>query len=189
MENKEKEKAIQMLEALRTDRSSLPRSNDQAFRADVGLSRERWIKNLMLSIVFIFICSFSITVYANYDRLNEPKQTAPTKPANVVSQATSASPPKEDEGQKNSQEVGEAFQLKFEKKIVRDLPKKKKITSSQRIYPSRRISTRTTKLSPPPQPKIQDKPALYDTPIQLPEDYKKRLQSTNVQPEKIKKKK
>lgn len=176
MKNKGKDDIVQSLEKFRTDQSAQPQSTgNQPFVAGND-QRKRWIKNLSISVVFILIFSISVTVYANYDRMiGSNKESS----ANKQTQVTTPSKKTFTNKKKGSPEAGEAFHLEFKEKIVGDAPKKK-LSSKQQV---------PTRLSPPPQPKNQDKPAKNDTPIQIPADYKERLQNEDGSTMDTKKKK
>ena len=176
MDQKERDQAIQSLEKLRTDQSIKPNAaSNPSFGEDDSEQRKRWFKRLSITAVFILIFSVSITVYANYDQFMGSKEK---KTVEQQSQTTPIQKPSKTIHPET--EAGEAFHLKFETKVVENQPKRKLPTKRQ-VPP--------TRLSTPPQPKKQDKPALKDTPIQLSEDYKQRIQHRSFQSDEVKKKK
>ncbi len=183
MSNKEKSDIVQSLEKFRTDPTEQPRgANPPPFVE--GNRRRKWIKHLSISAVFLLVLSLSVTVYANYDRfVGSKKEGVANQPTQVTTPAKNTKNTLVT-NKKGSPEAGEAFHVELEEKVAGDLPKKKLTAKNQT---SRKPSS--TRLSPPPQPKKQDKPAKYDTPIQIPEDYKKRIQNEKNAADETKKKK
>lgn len=181
MKDKRKEFVIQLLEKFRTDdSSSKPRSEENRpfvySQNDVGRKR-RWFRNISILAVFVVIFSISVTVYANYDQI-----FGTAKKDTVNNQPQTSTPKKITKTEPVDSITGEALPMEFEEAVKEDIPKKKIVTSK----PRRQASTR---LVSPPQPKNQDKPARNDTPIQLPDDYKKRIEKQSGQSDAIKKKK
>lgn len=185
MKDKRKDFVIQLLEKFRTDdSSSKPRveENHPFVYSQNGVGRKRrWFRNLSILVVFIMIFSISVTVYANYD------QIFGTAKKDTVNKQRQASTPKkvaktEQVDNKEDSITGEALPMEFEEIIKEDIPKKKVATSNPRRQSSSRLVS-------PPQPKKQDKPARNATPIQLPDDYKKRIQNQSGQSDEVKKKK
>jgi hypothetical protein len=183
MENREKEKAIRLLEKLRTNQSVKPKPTaSQPF----AYEHRRWFNKLSGSIVMTLVLSASLTVFANHDQpskqeVNQTEQVQPkeTKEKRVASETIDHSP------------SGEAALIEFKEKeessptrrssVKRSSTKKKRMASKKNIRSkvvsqAKKKKRRTgTQLYLPPQPKVQDKPAKYDTPIQIPEDYRKRI--------------
>lgn len=178
MEKQQRDEVIQSLEKFRTDQPMSSKGGDnQPFIENNFEQKKRWFKRISISAVFIFIFSISITVYANYgDIIGSKEQKAAEQQSKVMVKPKQSVKPEK----KGSPEADEAFHLEFKNQVVKDTPKQK-VSTKQRRTP--------TRLSPPPQPKKQDKPALRDQPIQVPDQYRQRHQNSRVQPEEKEKKK
>lgn len=189
MENKKD--LYQSLEGFRTDHPVDGRAEAmRELEKQQPFYHKSWIKKSAVTVVFLLFVSLSLTVYAFSGNQSKANQSKANQLASweIDQEQADIKPDLKLQQKQGSSKSDEAIHLEYiekpiakvKKSVKKPVKKPVKQLAKKSVKKSAKKSTKkstkkrqqTIVLSLPPQPKKQDKPALNDQPMQMPDHLK-----------------